>query len=106
MVGARLVDQLHLVRSDFLIQARAVFGDGLLRSHRAANGFALLMLLRGARHGRAGEGSGQTGAKSTAICAILGTGRPISWPDGSRQAAVQELPVAGRITTGGGPTAP
>src|SRR5258708_4027468 len=68
MVGAGLVDQLYFAGSDFLIEARAVFLDGLLGSHRAANGFALLMLLRGALERRADEGSGQTGAKSTAIC--------------------------------------
>ena len=49
MIVAGLVDQLNFARSDLVIDARALLLDGLRGSHRSANGFALLMLLRLAR---------------------------------------------------------
>src|SRR5205823_8648690 len=42
MIVAGLIDQLHFAGSELLINARAVFLDGLRSSHRTTNGSILL----------------------------------------------------------------
>src|SRR5437879_2351113 len=46
MIVAGLVDQLDFANTDLLINARAVFLDGLRGSHWATNGCVLLTLLQ------------------------------------------------------------